>query len=80
MAAWEYRKLDLNDVPHRRDQIDLMREAGEEGWQLIVLTDNLIAYFKRELDGDQAMMRRDDRQRTISNRARHRSSTRNEAR
>jgi hypothetical protein len=48
MPRWEYRKIDLNDLPRRVDDIDLLNTAGEEGWELIAIA-NGIAYFKRAL-------------------------------
>ena len=50
MGAWEYRKIDLNELPRGRDEIDLLCEAGDEGWELVAIQPNSVAYLKRELD------------------------------
>jgi H-NS histone family len=46
---WEYRKINLNEVPRRRDEIDVLCDAGEEGWELVAILPNNVAYFKREI-------------------------------
>ena len=48
MATWEYRTIDLNDVPARRGEIDVLNGAGRDGWMLVLITANRIAYLKRE--------------------------------
>ena len=48
MPRWEYRKIDLNDLPRQRDEIDLLNDAGEDGWWLVTITANNVAYLKRE--------------------------------
>jgi Transposase, Mutator family len=30
-------------------ELDLLDKAGEEGWELVVITSNNIAYFKRQI-------------------------------
>jgi len=47
MAEWEYLKIDLNDPPRENSDVDLLDKAGAEGWELIVITANSIAYLKR---------------------------------
>jgi hypothetical protein len=44
---WEYRKLDLNDVPTKLQDTDLLTAAGRDGWELVTITGNNIAYLKR---------------------------------
>jgi hypothetical protein len=48
MPSWDYRKIDLNNVPRKTDDIDLLNDAGEQGWDLIAITPNNFAYLKRE--------------------------------
>jgi hypothetical protein len=48
MTTWEYRTIDLNDVPARRSDIDVLDDAGKDGWMLVLITANRIAYLKRE--------------------------------
>lgn len=48
MAEWEYRKITLSDAPRRGDEIDLLNDAGQEGWELVSITCNSMAYLKRQ--------------------------------
>jgi hypothetical protein len=49
MVRWEYLTIDLAYLPARIDDIDLLNEAGEEGWELIAITSNHIAYLRRQV-------------------------------
>jgi hypothetical protein len=49
MPEWEYRKIDLNDPPQEKSELDLLDKAGDEGWELVVITANKIAYLKRPI-------------------------------
>ncbi len=49
MPQWEYRKINLNDVPRRTDDIDLLLDAGHDDWELVVVTANNVAYLKRSI-------------------------------
>jgi hypothetical protein len=31
MPEWEYRKIDLNDPPREKSELDLLDKAGDEG-------------------------------------------------
>ena len=44
---WEYRKTALNDLPPRTDDLDLLSEAGSQGWELVTILLNNVAYLKR---------------------------------
>jgi len=46
MSEWEYIRLDLNDVHRGGQEIDLLNEAGKNGWELVIIQ-NGIAYLKR---------------------------------
>ena len=48
MQQWEYRTIYLND-PRKTDEIDLLNDAGEQGWELVGITANHIAYLKRQI-------------------------------
>jgi hypothetical protein len=50
MQQWEYKKIDLNDVPRKTGDIDLLNDAGEDGWEFVALTPNNIAFLKRQLE------------------------------
>jgi len=54
MPQWEYNKLDLNNVPPRSSEIDLLDDAGRNGWELIRITANNLAYLKRAVEDDVA--------------------------
>ena len=49
MSAWEYKKIQLNEAPRKRDDIDLLCDAGDQGWELVAILSNGIAYLKREV-------------------------------
>jgi hypothetical protein len=48
-VQWEYRKILLNEHHRRGDDIDLLCDAGEHGWELVAITPNNVAYLKREV-------------------------------
>ena len=33
MPQWQYTRIDLNDVPIKIDGIDLLNDAGKDGWE-----------------------------------------------
>jgi hypothetical protein len=47
MPVWEYTTIDLNDLPPKVSELDLLDDAGTEGRELVVITPNNIAYLKR---------------------------------
>jgi hypothetical protein len=49
MAQWEYRRIDLSDLPFRTEVADLLNDAGKDGWELIDISVNNLAYFKRPI-------------------------------
>ena len=53
MRAWEYCKLNLNDVPRKASDIDVLCDAGREGWELVSIGLNNVAYLKREIEWEQ---------------------------
>ena len=46
--SWQYRKINLNEVPQGKDEIDVLCDAGEEAWELVTITANNVAYLKRD--------------------------------
>jgi hypothetical protein len=55
MREWEYIRLDLNNTPRRGDDIEVLNRAGSEGWELVAVTGNGVAYLKREIAGQQGL-------------------------
>ena len=49
MSKWEYDKIDLNALPPKTTDLDLLNDAGNDGWELVALTTNNVAIMKREL-------------------------------
>ena len=49
VTEWEYRKIDLNQVPRKTDEIEVLCDAGEEGWELVTILPNNVAYLKRRI-------------------------------
>ena len=49
MTQWEYRKIHLSDLPPRTDEIDILNKAGADGWEIVGITINNVAYLKRQL-------------------------------
>src|SRR5438309_117801 len=49
MMNWEYKKIALNEATRRSDDIDLLCDAGEAGWELVAVLPNGVAYLKREV-------------------------------
>lgn len=35
MLQWEYTKRDLNALPRKTEETDLLNGAGAEGWELV---------------------------------------------
>jgi hypothetical protein len=49
MQEWEYIRICLSDLPLNIDSVDILNDAGKDGWELIVITSNNIAYLKLEI-------------------------------
>jgi hypothetical protein len=49
VPEWEYSRINLNEVPRRTDDIDLLNDAGKVGWELVTITTNNIAFLKRQI-------------------------------
>ena len=50
VVQWQYRTVDLNDRPRSVSELDLLNTAGDVGWELVAITANRIAVFKRRID------------------------------
>jgi hypothetical protein len=54
MPRWEYRKIYLSELPQRTNELDLLNGAGKEGWELVAITVNGVAYLKRPIEAPTA--------------------------
>jgi hypothetical protein len=54
MPQWEYTKLDLNNVPAKSSELDVLDDAGKDGWELVGITANNCAYLKRAVPEPEA--------------------------
>jgi hypothetical protein len=54
---WQYRTVDLNDLPPRVRELEILNATGNVGWELVVITANRIAFLKRQIDDDLALGR-----------------------
>jgi hypothetical protein len=52
LPRWQYLSIDLANLPRWTDELDLLNEAGEVGWELILITSNNIAYLRRAVDAE----------------------------
>ena len=49
MTSWEYARLDLSSIATGETDVEALNRAGESGWELVAITANNIAIFKRPL-------------------------------
>jgi hypothetical protein len=49
MPDWEYITLNLSDLPFKIGPLDLLNDAGRDGWELVAIASNNVAYLKRKL-------------------------------
>jgi hypothetical protein len=52
MPKWEYDKIDLSGIAAKAKDIDILNDAGKDGWELVAITRNNVAYLKRQLVDD----------------------------
>ena len=50
MTEWEYLKIRLNDHNRKSDDVELLCDAGREGWELVAIQPNNVAYLKRRVE------------------------------
>ena len=51
MSAWEYQKIDLNHLSPKAEDVHLLCDVGKDGWELVLISANNVAYLKRQLEG-----------------------------
>jgi len=49
VPRWEYRAIQLNEAPRGDKDVSFLNDAGKEGWELVSITTNNIAYLKRQV-------------------------------
>jgi hypothetical protein len=54
MPQWEYATIHLSELPRGTNEIDVLNDAGEEGWELVGILANNVAYLKRQVAGSAA--------------------------
>jgi hypothetical protein len=67
MPLWEYEKLDLNYASRKTNEIDILNDAGQDGWELVAITPNNVAILKREVA--QAIPEKSTSRRTTTSRS-----------
>ena len=50
MGLWEYRKIALNQLSAKTNDVDALNDAGDEGWELVAILPNNVAYLKRGIE------------------------------
>jgi hypothetical protein len=50
MPRWEYISINLNDLPSGSDEVAVLKDAGDAGWELVTVTTKGIAYLKRHIE------------------------------
>ena len=48
--SWHYRKIDLNEHAPRGDLLDVLNEVGADGWELVTIAANNVAYLRRRIE------------------------------
>jgi hypothetical protein len=43
MPQWEYVTIHLNERPRGTNELDLLNDAGEDGWEPVTITANKVA-------------------------------------
>jgi hypothetical protein len=61
MPQWEHLTVDLNNVPTKSSDIELLDTLGQERWELVTITPNKVAYLKRMVEVPAAPKKRTTR-------------------
>jgi hypothetical protein len=54
MPRWEYAMIHLSELPRGTDEIDILNDAGEDGWELVSIVANNVAHLKRQITASAA--------------------------
>jgi hypothetical protein len=49
MSQWEYRTINIGELPRKMLVTDLLNDLGQEAWELVCIVPNGVAYLKREV-------------------------------
>jgi hypothetical protein len=49
MPEWEYSTINLSELPLKPGIIAVLSDAGKDGWELVTINPNNIAYLKRQI-------------------------------
>jgi hypothetical protein len=58
MPQWEYTTLYLSQLPRRTLETDVLNALGRDGWELVCILSNGLAYLKRQIAPGKAAKRR----------------------
>ena len=47
MTQWEYMTIDFGELPPRARPLAALNNAGGQGWELVAIVSNNVAYLKR---------------------------------
>ena len=62
MPEWEYRKIDLGDLPREKTDLDFLAKAGDDGWELIAITIHNMAYLNRPISKQRSKQKKSKRE------------------
>ena len=49
MTQWEYRTIEFGELPPRVRPLTALNTAGAQGWELVAIVGNNVAYLKRPI-------------------------------
>lgn len=49
VTRWEYRTIDFGELPPRVRPLTVLNTAGGQGWELVAIVANNVAYLKRPI-------------------------------
>jgi len=49
MPQWQYREVHLSD-PRQTWAVEFLNKVGEQGWELIAISTNNVAYLRRQIE------------------------------